>query len=252
VQLRRRLRSGFTATLLYTYSKSIDDDAYLGGQGHVTATTQGQNSNESAPTQAAASPTAVIAQNWLDLRAERSLSSFDQRNLLTAQLQYTSGEGLGGGDLLSGWRGRLLKEWTFLTQITAGSGLPETPVYLAVVPGTGVTGTIRPDLTGAHIYNARAGLHLNAAAYAAPAAGQWGTAGRNSVTGPDQFSLDSSLARTFRPSTHFYLDASIDATNLLNHGVFTSWINTVNSTQFGLPLAANPMRSLQTTVRLRF
>ena len=37
VQLRRRLRNGFTASLLYTYSKSIDDDALLGGLGHVTA-----------------------------------------------------------------------------------------------------------------------------------------------------------------------------------------------------------------------
>ena len=40
VQLRRRLRSGFTASLLYTYSKSIDDDAALGGQGHVISSTQ--------------------------------------------------------------------------------------------------------------------------------------------------------------------------------------------------------------------
>jgi hypothetical protein len=252
VQLRRRLRNGFTASLLYTYSKSIDDDAYLGGQGHVAATTQSQSSPEAAPTLAAASPTASVAQNWLNLRAERSLSSFDQRHLLNVQAQYTSGEGLGGGDLMSGWRGRLLKEWTVLTRITAGTGLPETPVYLAAVPGTGVTGTIRPDSTGAPIYNARPGLHLNAAAYIAPPAGQWGTAGRYSITGPGQFTLDSALARTFRPSTRFYLDVRVEATNLLNHGVFTAWNTTVNSTQFGLPLDVNPMRSLQTTVRLRF
>ncbi len=66
--------------------------------------------------------------------------------------------GKGGETLLSGWRGRLLKEWTVTTQINAGSGLPETPVYLAVVPGTGVTDTIRPDLTGAPLYNASDGL----------------------------------------------------------------------------------------------
>jgi hypothetical protein len=252
IQLRRRLRNGLTASMLYTYAKSIDDDAYLGGLGHVTASTQTQGSSQAAPTQAAAAPTATIAQNWLDLRGERALSSFDQRHLLNAQLQYTSGEGLGGGDLMSGWRGRLLKEWTMLTQIVAGTGLPETPVYLAAVPGTGFTGTIRPDTTGAALYNAHAGLHLNAAAYAAPATGQWGTAGRNSITGPDQFSLNASLARTFRPSTRYYLDARVDATNVLNRGVFTAWNTTVNSTQFGLPLAANPMRSLQTTLRLRF
>ena len=35
LQLRRRLRSGFAASLTYTYAKSIDDDAYLGGQGHT-------------------------------------------------------------------------------------------------------------------------------------------------------------------------------------------------------------------------
>jgi len=35
LQLRRRLRNGFAASLAYTYAKSIDDDAYLGGQGHT-------------------------------------------------------------------------------------------------------------------------------------------------------------------------------------------------------------------------
>ena len=59
-------------------------------------------------------------------------------------------------------------------------------------------------------------------------------------------------ARTFRPNSHFYLDARVDATNMLNHGVFIGWITTVNNTQFGLPMAANPMRSLETTLRVRF
>jgi hypothetical protein len=153
---------------------------------------------------------------------------------------------------MDGWRGRLLKEWTGLARFTTGTGLPQTPVYLAAVPGTGFTGTVRPDTTGMSIYDSPAGFHLNAAAYAAPKSGQWGSAGRNSITGPSQFSLDASLARTFRPSGRFYLDARLDATNLLNHVVFTGWNTTINSTQFGLPLAASPMRSLETTLRLRF
>lgn len=153
---------------------------------------------------------------------------------------------------MSGWRGRALKEWTVLTQIVVGSGLPQTPIYLAAVPGAGFTGTIRPDLTGASIYGAPPGLHLNAAAYAAPQPGQWGHAGRNSIEGPSQFTLNTSLARTFRPKGRLSLDARLDATNLLNHVVFTNWISTVNSTQFGLPAAANQMRSIETTLRLRF
>ena len=257
VQLRRRLRSGFTATLLYTYSKSIDNDAVLGGQGHSTATSQTQSSGESSTSNVSAqvpSPAAAatIAQNWLDLRAERSRSSFDQRHLLNLQAQYTSGQGLGGGTLLSGWRGKALKEWTVLTAIVSGSGLPQTPVYLAAIPGSGFTGTLRPDLTGASIYDTRKGLHLNPAAYTAPATGQYGHAGRYSIEGPSQFTLNASLARTFRPSNRLFFDARLDATNLLNHGVFTNWISTVNSTQFGLPAAANPMRSLEVTLRLRF
>lgn len=247
IQLRRRLRSGFTATVDYTFAKALDNDSQVGASGHVTATTTtaGAESQPSAPP-----PT--VAQNWLDLRAERGLSIFDQRHLVKAQIQYTSGMGIGGGTLLSGWRGTLLKQWTVLTQISAGSGLPETPIYLGVVPGTGVTGTIRPDLTGAPIYQASDGYFLNVAAYSEPLAGQWGTARRNSITGPSQFSLDAGLQRTFRLRDPLHLDVRMDATNLLNHTVFTSWNTTVNSTTFGLPSAANSMRSLQLTGRLRF
>lgn len=79
-----------------------------------------------------------------------------------------------------------------------------------------------------------------------------GAAGRDSITGPDQFSLDAALARTFQLQTTLNLDIRMDATNLLNHVTFTSWDSTVSSTTFGLPAAANDMRSLQVTARLRF
>jgi hypothetical protein len=100
LQLRRRLKSGFTASLLYTYSKSIDDDAALGGQGHVTPLAR------AGATPRNRTPNASIAQNWLNLRAERALSTFDQRHLLNLQAQYTTGQGVEGGTLMSGWRGR--------------------------------------------------------------------------------------------------------------------------------------------------
>lgn len=241
IQLRRRLRSGFTASVDYIYAKAMDDDAQVGAQGHVST---------AASASQAVGP--AVAQNWLDRRAERGLSTFDQRQLLNAQIQYTTGMALAGRTLMSGWRRKLLKEWTLASQITAGTGLPETPVYLAVVPGTGVTGTIRPSLTGAPIYGATAGYHLNAAAFSAPTAGAWGAARRDSISGPDQFTLNGSMSRTLRLKNPFNLDVRIDATNLLNHGVFTSWNTVANSTTFGLPAAANSMRSLQATARLRF
>ncbi len=246
LQLRRRLRSGLAASLAYTYAKSIDDDAYLGGQGHTVASgVQPQSAN-------LAMPSASMAQDWLDPRAERSLSSFDQRHLLDLQAQYTTGQGLEGGTLLGGWVGRMLKEWTVLGTISFGSGMPETPLYPAPVPGTGFTNVIRPSLTGAPVYAGQSGKHLNAAGFSAPAPGQWGTAGRDSLTGPDQFSFNSSLARTFRPHGKAYLDFAIVSTNTFNHAAFSSWNNTVTSTQFGLPIAPNAMRSLQITTHLRF
>jgi len=258
VQLRRRLHNGFTATLEYTFSKSIDDVSSLGGQGVVAASSAAQNPTAANAPGAGQTPSASmagsasIAQNWLDLSAERGLSTFDQRHLLTLQMQYTTGMGIGGGTLLNGWRGTLLKEWTVATLITAGSGLPLTPVYLAAVPGTGFTGTIRPEYTGAALYAAPPGLSLNPAAYTAPLPGQWGNAGRDSVTGPGQFSLNLSMGRTFRLKDRLNLDLRIDSTNALNHVTFTSWNTTINNAQFGLPVAANAMRSLQTVLRLRF
>ena len=230
VQLRRRLRSGFTASLQYTYSKSIDDAA-LGGR------------NQGTP---------VIAQNWLDLSAERGLSNFDQRHLLNAQIQYTTGMGLGGGTLLSGWKGALFKEWTFGSQITAGTGLPLTPIYFAAVGGTGVTGSIRPDYTGAPLYAAPSGRNLNPAAYTLPVPGQWGNAGRDSITGPSQFTLSASLGRVFQMTDKLSLDFRVDATNAFNNVTYPNWNTTVGNAQFGLPTTANAMRSLQTTMRVRF
>jgi hypothetical protein len=228
--LRRRLRSGFTASLQYSFAKSIDN-ASLGGR------------NQSGP---------LVAQNWLDLRAERALSNFDQRHALSGLVQYTSGMGLRGGALNGGRKAMWLKEWTFSTQLTAGSGLPLTPVYFTAVTGTGVTGSVRPDYTGSPLYEAPAGLALNPAAFAAPAAGHWGNAGRNTITGPSQFTLNAAVNRTFPFGDRWSLDVRVDAFNALNHPVFPKWVTTVTSSQFGLADAADPMRTLQTVVRVRF
>lgn len=226
-QVRRRLRNGFTANATYTLAKA-EDNAAPGGRG------------------------LLIAQNWLDLRSEYARSNFDQRHLLATSVQYTTGMGLKGGSLVSGWRGMFWKEWTLGTQLNVGAGLPLTPVFSRAVLGTGVTGTLRPDVTGADLYNAPAGFNLNPAAFAAPAAGKWGNAGRNSINGPGQFTLNASMSRTFRSSDRTSLDLRVDATNALNNVRFSSWNTVVGNAQFGLPNTANPMRSLQAVIRMRF
>ncbi|HEY3104866.1 MAG TPA: hypothetical protein VGJ69_14870, partial [Pyrinomonadaceae bacterium] len=234
-QLRRRLRNGFTATAQYTYSKAFDNAPLMAG-GIVTASQGGP----------------AIAQNWLDLGAERARSSFDQRHQFSVQTQYTTGVGVRGGALAGGWKGALFKEWTVASQLNVGSGLPQTPIYFAAVQGTGVTGNLRPDVTGASINAAPQGLFLNPAAFRAPAAGQWGNAGRNSITGPTQFGLNASLGRSFPWRDRYNIDVRLDATNALNHVTFKRWNTAVTSAQFGLPTSVDPMRSVQATLRLRF
>jgi trimeric autotransporter adhesin len=123
------------------------------------------------------------------------------------------------------------------------------PVYSSVVQGTGVIGSIRPDYTGASLYDPPADRYLNPAALTAPSSGEWGNAGRNSITGPAQFALSSSLSRSFRDGR---FEARADADNLLNHVVYRSWNTGITSTQFGRPTAANSMRNLRVTLRVRF
>ena len=66
LQVRRRLRQGLMAVANYTFAKATDNAAAF-----TTADLNG----------------GVIAQNWLDLDAERAPSAFDQRHLLTAQVR---------------------------------------------------------------------------------------------------------------------------------------------------------------------
>jgi hypothetical protein len=230
VLLRRRLRDGLSATAQYALARAFDDaSSFSGGVPSVHD----------------------VAQDWENPGAEWSPSSFDQRHLLVVQFQYTTGVGRRGGALLDGWVGAIAKGWTISGDLSTGSGLPLTPVYVAVIPGSGFVG-LRPDLTGAPIDGSEPGRYANPDAFAAPAAGRWGNAGRHSLRGPAQFRFDLSAARSFELDDRRSLEWRVDATNVLNRVTFAGVHTTVGSPLFGLPGAANPMRKIQTSVRLRF
>ena len=233
LQLRRRLKSGFTANVLYTYSKSLDDDAALGGQG------------------AAVAAAATVAQDWRNLRGERGLSPFDQRHVLNASAQYTTGMGLHGGTLLSGWRGVAYKEWTVEATLTAASGLPETPVVSGIALA-GHASVVRPNVTGQPIDAAANGFFVNRAAFSVPAPGTFGNARRDSIEGPRQLTLDAAMLRTFRLPDKMTLDVQVAASNVLNHVTYAGWVTNINSAQFGAPAGANTMRVVSVSGRFRF
>jgi hypothetical protein len=241
IQLRRRLRNGFTANLNYTYSKALDDDYSLGGQGAVPGS--------------GGSP--QIAQDWTHPERQRGLSTFDQRNALSATLQYTTGMGIGGHTLLSGWRGLVYKEWTAQVNIGETSGTPLTPTIPGVVPGTSFANVMRASYGTPAGCSQQPGEFLNPCKFVVPTSG-FGNARRDSITGPSQFTLNASLDRTFRLHDRYNIEARVDANNVLNHVAYSGWNTEVvplvagQPQEFGVPTGAGGMRSLTITLRGRF
>ncbi len=230
-QLQHRFHNGFLANATYVFSKAIDDAQTLGGRGAAGS---------------------AYAQNWLDLSAERSLSSFNRTHTLNLTLQYSTGMGARGGTLINGWKGVLLKDWTLGPSLSLGSGLPLTPTVSGLqAVGTGINGTIRADYLGGTLGAALPGYGFNTAVFAAPD-GNWGTAGRDIITGPMLLGVNASAARVFRFGERRSMDIRFDGTNVLNHVTWASWNTTLGNAQFGLPTMANAMRNIQATVRFRF
>jgi hypothetical protein len=227
-EVRRRTRNGLTASAQYTLAKATDNSSGFSDVGAATANT---------------------AQNWLDLDAERGPSSFDQRHLFGAQATYNTGVGLRGGAFVSGWRGKIIRNWTIDVRMTTGSGLPLTPLYQ---PATTLSPPVRAALTGGATGAVPGGYYLNPAAYGAPAAGSWGNVGRNSGRGPRTFTLDGSLQRSFPINPRVNLDFRLDATNLLNRVVYTAVETLINSPQFGLATNVGQMRTINARMSLRF
>jgi hypothetical protein len=229
-QIQRRMHNGLAANVVYSYSKLMDD-GMLGGRG------QGGS---------------VLAQNWLDLKAERALSPSNQTNKLNASMQFSSGQGLHAAALLRGWKATAFKDWTIAPTLSLASGTPETPVLTSTTKGTGITGTQRPEVIGP-LYPGTNGypFNLNALSSNIPA-GQWGDAGRDIVTGPTVFGFNASASRTIRVGERKNLDIRFDAVNILNHVTYTGYNMTFGTTQFGLPTGVSAMRSFNMTARFHF
>jgi hypothetical protein len=245
LQLRRRLKAGLTASALYTYSKSIDDDAFLGGQGHVTASGEGQ-----APTQSCCNSSP---------RSRRTGSTFTPSARSPPSTSASSSTCRPNTPPARAWKAAPSSPAGAAEPTRSGPCSPTSPPEPACRKLLATTQPFpAPPSYHSPQPHRRAHLqlqHTSSISISAPTKrppGQWGDAGRDSITGPGQFSLNSSLERTFRPTTKFNLIARFDATNLLNHAVYSGWITSINSTQFGIPASVNPMRSLQATIRLRF
>ena len=231
VNVVQRFRKGVSFNAFYRLSKSIDDSSTFGGAGNT------------------------VAQNWLDLAAERGLSSFDRRHYFNANFVLTSPIAAAGSHVAADSKtGRFLKDWQLSGGIVAQTGTPLTARQLgnsAQLAQTGGVGSGRADATGVAIDGA--GMFFNPQAFAVAPVGEYGNAGRNTIPGPGQFTLNFAFARAFQLSeSRRRLEFRVESQNALNHVNYTNLYTVVNATNYGLPSAAGGMRTLDVVARFRF
>lgn len=236
----RRLSQSVGLRATYTYSKMMDDASQIGGGG-------GEGG--------------LIAQNDLDLANEWALSSGNQAQRFNLAYEWQLPYGLNHrwGDRASFWSS-VLGDWQFTGAFTADSGQPFTPLVSNVfsnaqgLQALGVSAPLRADVTGAAIAKSDPSLtgFFNTAAFTAPAAGAYGTAGRNLIIGPGQIDLDTTLSKTFRMGEFRSLEVRFAGTNVLNHPNWAGLDTNLNSLTFGDITGFGAPRQITFTARYRF
>ncbi len=176
-------------------------------------------------------------------------------NQLAITGSYSTGQGMRGAGLLTGWKGHLVKDWTIQSGFTLASGNPITPSCAGnacvAVGSNGLSS--RPEYTGVPVGPVEPGQYFNTAAFSQVIpAGQWGNAAPGSIAGPQIFNLSASAARVFRFGERHSMEIQLVTTNALNHVTITGWDTQVGSQQFGQATAVNGMRTVTASMRFRF
>ncbi len=238
VALRRQFHRGFSMSGNYTFSKSIDDAASVGGAGRT------------------------VAQDNLDLRAERGLSVFDVRHRLMVHHSYEFPFGErkrylshGGGPA------RVFGNWQIGGTTMLQSGTPFTARVLGNLSnnsGTGSSFSERADASGLPVglpgFEQTTVRYFDTQAFTLPAPGRFGNAGRNTIPGPRTINFDMSLGKsvTISREKSVRADFRVEAHNVFNTPSFDRLATVVNAQDFGRVTGVKSMRSLNFSMRLRF
>lgn len=194
---RQRLSKGLTLFFSYTLSKSIDD-----ASNGIFAGTPGVS----------------FPQDSNNLKAERALSIFDARHRLATNFVYDL-------KFLSNLFPRMPKALTEGWQISGiyvfATGSPITPFLGTDISGTGNLND-RPNViadpnAGDKTFN-RA---FNKGAFTLPIAGTFGSAGRNTIIGPNFNVGDLSILKATKLKENLSLQLRIDIFNIFNKKNFS-------------------------------
>ncbi|MGH9430655.1 MAG: carboxypeptidase regulatory-like domain-containing protein [Terriglobia bacterium] len=235
--LRRMYHSGLSFEVNYTYSKSMDNAASVGGAGRF------------------------VAQNAFNLGPEWGLSTFNRTHILQLHQTYELPFGerrkyLNHGGALS----HVLENWRVSTNATLESGTPYTATILGNlsnnINGAAPFASLRANATGqpVSIANPTTVAYFNTAAFSLPGAGQYGNAGRDTIPGPPEYRFNMSLDKhvIFSRERGLQGDFRISANNVFNTPAFGGLATVVNSSNFGRVTNVGAMRSVDLSLRLRF
>jgi hypothetical protein len=230
--VRRRLHSGVALGGTYTYSHSIDNASSIGGTGHS------------------------VAQNWQNLLAEESNSSFDIRHEFKGTFMYELPFGPNSHWLNAGWVAQALDGLSISSDFTFATGTPLTPSYVANIADVarGSTGSLRPDrVPGTSISAGGGSLHnwFNKGAYTAPA-NVYGNASRFSIPGPGTVSTNMSFSKTIRFAGTRTFEARATADNVFNTVQYSGVNSSLGSASYGQVTSVETMRQFTFLARFRF
>jgi hypothetical protein len=225
---RRTLRAGLAANAAYTWSKSIDDAS-------------GFFSTAGDPN---------YPQDSRHVNLERGLSSFDVRQRFS--LGYGYDLPLGKGRLRGGWQ--TFGVWTFQR------GRPFTVALLSDLDNSntgrsslGFGANDRPNvLRNASLAQPNADRWFDTTAFAVPAFGSFGNAGRNILTGPGYRNINVSVIKTTDLSERARVQFRAEAFNVLNRVNLDLPGNFVGSPGFGKVQSAESPRRVQFGLKLLF
>ena len=168
---------------------------------------------------------------------DRGSSDFDIRHLLTASWQYR---------LPTPNNHRILhalsNNWILGATLQARTGFPFDVTTIDRSVGLGFDNTGRPDfVAGVPLWIANnsvpGGRQLNPAAFRTPLNAVSGTLGRNVLTGPGLFQIDTTLHRQWRVYRGSLLEATVSAFNVPNRATFANPVSYTGSALFGQPVS---------------
>ena len=238
-RFQQRLARGFSTLASYTWSKSIDDASnFFSSAGDPN-----------------------FPQNSYNVAAERGRSNFDVRHRLSVSYSYALPFGKGRQYLTNdGWLSTVVSGWETYGIVTVQSGRPFTVALLPEIDNSGTGRSIlgfgandRPNLVGnPELSNPTTGQWFNTAAFAFPAPGTFGNAGRNILDGPGYQTVNVSLLKNTVLSERLTLQFRAEAFNLFNHPNFNLPDNFLGSPTFGLITSARDPRHIQFGLKLLF